>query len=119
MNGMYAIGDGAPAVDLVDSGDQLLYQTYLTDLTTGAQLYDDQSGSVSGLSSASLSAGDNYEFGTSASLGGLTDPTLTYDPSITFTSNATPTSVTPEPSSFVLLGTGLLGIAGARKRRLL
>ena len=35
----------------------------------------------------------------------------------TFTFNYTPATVTPEPSSFVLLGTGVLGIASVLRKR--
>jgi hypothetical protein len=35
-----------------------------------------------------------------------------------FTSPTTQVSATPEPSSFVLLGTGLLGVAGVMRERL-
>ena len=35
----------------------------------------------------------------------------------TTTTSTAPTSVTPEPSSILLLGTGLLGIAGVLKQR--
>ena len=43
----------------------------------------------------------------------LTTPDLSY----TSTGTLTVSTVTPEPSSFALLGTGLLGVAGVVKRR--
>jgi PEP-CTERM motif len=58
------------------------------------------------------SAGDDGDIGTAAEGVGVNNV------SGAFTSSA-PTSVTPEPSTFALLGTGILGVAGMMRRKFL
>ncbi len=91
------------------SGDS--FDTALFDLTTHTTLYDTNLG---GSLTGTLVAGNEYTFGSRASVTAMTDPSLTYAPSISFTSSP---AATPEPSSFLLLGTGLLGIAGMMRKR--
>jgi hypothetical protein len=82
-----------------------------TDLTTNPNISGITmvSGNITGIGTSFTSASLLFDFGdTSPQIG----QTATFD--ITFGS---PTSATPEPSAFVLLGTGLLGIAGAMRRR--
>jgi hypothetical protein len=62
-----------------------------------------------------LIAGDTYTFSGYAGVGDQVTGAVLYSPSITFTPEA-PT-VTPEPSSLMLLGTGLLGACGAIRRK--
>jgi PEP-CTERM motif len=58
-----------------------------------------------------------YNVAFSSSLNTSTS-TETIDADFTANPNFAPSAVTPEPGSVVLLGTGLLGVAGAARRRL-
>lgn len=52
-----------------------------------------------------------------ASCDGILSALVSSGAGLTFLQSTTPASVTPEPSSIILLATGLLGIAGTLKRR--
>lgn len=72
-------------------------------------------GGATGFATASQITFDDATFASGST---LTDPTLTASTSPAYFGPNFEFSATPEPGSFVLLGTGLLGFAGVLKRRL-
>jgi hypothetical protein len=64
-------------------------------------------------------SGGPSEASTCMLVGGVCGPTLFNIASEAFTVSGIPSSTTPEPSSILLLGSGILGFAGVLRRRML
>lgn len=99
ITGLVAIGD--------DGNDNLLFPKNQRLLDVNGFAFTGLIGGVSSTINVFSTVG-GYEELAFDSLGGY------YDNAVTFTA----AQVTPEPSSLVLLGTGVLGLAGAVRRRL-
>ena len=114
----YSILDSAP----VFVGDRSLtdfsWNFALQDLSavSNQDLFSDDDGLITGSLTGTLKAGDVYGFTAGISMSPLSDPTLTYKPTVNFAAAVTP-AATPEPSSLVLLCTGLTGLAAGFRRR--
>lgn len=95
---LYSISDTAPTV-IAQGDDTLYYDTSLQDQTTHTTLYDTLNG---GSLTGTLTIGDNYSFSSMVYLQTPSDPTLSYNPSITF-SNVQAAPENPAPLIPVVL----------------
>jgi hypothetical protein len=84
----------------------------LLTLTAGVEYYFYEDASIPGDISGDLPYSGGSGYYTFDSTSGYTA-----DQTVNFLVTGDAVSPTPEPSSFVLLGTGLLGVAGALRRR--
>lgn len=112
--GNYSIADPAPTV----TGSipySFSNDTTLIDTTTGVTLYDTQSDS--GQTSGSLVVGDSYEFMSTASIYSESDPALSYDPTISFSSTTGLTAAPEDPAPMIPVVLGALALLRNRLRR--
>lgn len=107
----YTITDPA-AVTTDTDFDTFGYEATLTDLTSSTTLYTTGDGSLSG----NLTVGDNYQFMSNASMQTLSDPMLSYTPSIAF-GDPMMSSAPEDPAPLVPIVLGSLALLRKRLRR--
>ncbi len=114
----FAIQDPPPLSSEMTDSSAVSSQLSLVDTDTNEVLYLDADQEDVGSLTGTLASGDTYELFSSLYVSGDVADTVSYGSSIALSPIPDTTAVTPEPSSFLLLGTGLLGAAGVIKRRL-